>query len=90
MNITYQAIKDPEFIGKESFDNYTFIESDNLIEHLQAIKEKIFSTRPENADKVIFYSMPDAKGMRFLRVVENDHNELSILSDFRYKWMEKK
>ena len=87
MYIQYRVIKDPEFKGMKSFDNYTLIESEDLTEHLLEIKKAIDVNRPDNAERVIFYSVPDNRGMRFLSVGE-DGDKFYIVSDFRHEWLQ--
>ena len=85
MTILYTAIKDPEFKG--TWGRYNLVSSKGINEHLRDIKEVIMKYKPQDKYKVIFYSVPDALGMRFMRLSENtDTGEWWILSDFRYEW----
>jgi len=98
MVITYQAIKDPEFKGtiiskgkvgegRVSFEGYTLIHSKAIKGHIESINKEIMDNKPGDANEIIFYSVADAKGLRFMRVkFSTITNKINILSDFRYEW----
>ena len=82
--INYNAITDPEFNG--SFDHYHKVESVDLVGHLSDINRIVMATKPKDKDTVIFYSVPDARGMKFLRVNLTGKGAY-VMSDFRYEWV---
>ena len=87
MIINYTAIKDPEFKG--TWERYNKIASSNIDEHLRDIKKVIMKDKPDDKNEVIFYSIPDRRGMRFIQIRENlesDKFKFIIISDFRYEW----
>ena len=85
MIILYTAIKDPEFKG--TWERYNEIVSSNIDEHLGDIKEVIMKEKHDDKNEVVFYSMPDARGMRFMQICgDTESDRFIIISDFRYEW----
>ena len=90
MIIRYVAKKDPMFDG--SFVGYTLIQSDSIEEHIEAIREVVMRHKPDNTTGIQFYSVPDKRGMRFLRITEEGDmhgrtGKYRILSDFKWEWL---
>ena len=85
MIIQFNASKDPDY-RIDSFDHYHKVESDNMIDHFGEIQRIIMLDKPPDKNTVVFYSMPDQRGMRFLRVKYGE-GEPYIMSDFRYEWI---
>lgn len=85
--MTIEAIKDPTFKGMKSFYWYTLIQGHygSMEEHLAKVIEAVLEDKPSCIQfnyKVIYYSVPDARGMRFLRK-QGDY----YTSDFRHEWV---
>lgn len=89
--MTIKARKDPKFKGMETFESYTLIESRKGIEdHLILVLKHILKDKPSINAQVMIYSMPDARGMRFLReqftMSGKGFMRSYCVSDFRHVW----
>lgn len=91
MIINYQAVQDREFTGN-NFDGYNKIQTCTIDENIEAIRKLVLANKPTDATKVIFYSVEDSEGMRFLReqILEDEYGrftETFCISDFRFEWL---
>lgn len=94
MIIKYQAVIDPEFTGanyEKDWAKYNKIETHTMEDNIEAVRKLVLANKPTDAKEVIFYSVEDSKGLRFLReqIFEDElgrFTETFCISDFRFEW----